>query len=151
MDNLISDVNNLALFLIEFLLIYIPCATGSVLGKLFRSLKHKNALKRSPSKKKKLLKHNIGVALTSATAPSLVILLTDYFLPNGKQLDFITKYSIAMLLGFSGADKVTAYLMNLTNLVTIMQAISKGASGLSELPDMLKIPDDEEDDDEEDN
>lgn len=149
MDNLLSDVNNLALFLIEFLLIYIPCALGSILGKSFRSLKTKNAIKYTPSKKKKILKHNIGVALTSATVPSLVILLTDYFLPNEKQLDYVTKYSIAMLLGFSGADKVTAYLMNLTNLVKIMQAISKGASGLSELPDILENPDDEDIDDEE--
>jgi hypothetical protein len=149
MDKLLIDVNNLIVFVIDFLLIYLPCMIGALFGRRFNQLKEKK-LTKSTNKKKYTIRHTIGMALTSSIVPALIILIAEYLMPGDREMSYTFKYGLAMLLGFVGADRITEYLMNLSNLLKVMKAISDGAPGLSKISDMIEKTDesDEENKDE---
>lgn len=152
MNNLLTDINNLLIFIIEFLVIYLPCMVGALLGRRFNQLKGRNTLKNTSSKKKNTIRYAIAISLTSSIIPALVILISDFLLPDDRKMSYMFKYGLAMMLGFVGADKITECLMNLSNLLRVMRAISNGAQGLSqisEIVDKIDDPDDPESNDKE--
>jgi hypothetical protein len=89
--------------------------------------------KNDRSKKKHTLFGMISFSLSSSIVPSLIILLAEYLLPESTKTNHIIKYGIAMLFGFIGSDRITEYLMNMTNLFKVLKAISEGMNGLSKL------------------
>lgn len=125
-----NDIYNLLDFLFKFALVYIPCVMGAICGIYFKTeYLHKN----DRSKKRRNVIADFGLSLSSSIVPSLVILIAEYLLPEHTQTNHILKYGIAMLFGFIGSDRITEYLMNITNLFKVLKAISEGMSGLSKL------------------
>ena len=130
MNPISADLYKLVDFLFKFALVYIPCIIGAICGIYFKSMYMQ---KNDRSKKKHTLFGMISFSLSSSIVPSLIILLAEYLLPESTKTNHIIKYGIAMLFGFIGSDRITEYLMNMTNLFKVLKAISEGMNGLSKL------------------
>ena len=92
-------------------------------------------IKKNNKSKKPSIMSVLSFALSSSIVPSLIILLAEYLLPETTKTHYIIKYGIAMLFGFIGSDRITEYLMNMSNLFKVLKAISEGMTGLSKLSD----------------
>lgn len=131
MDPIKNDAYNLIDFLFKFSLVYAPCVIGAICGIYFKS----QYLKKNNKSKKPSIMSVIGFALSSSIVPALIILLAEYLLPETTKSHYVIKYGIAMLFGFIGSDRITEYLMNMSNLFKVLKAISEGMTGLSKLSD----------------
>ena len=130
MNTICTDLYNLVDFLFKFALVYIPCVIGAVCGIYFKS---EILPKKDKAKKQKGLLKVIGFSFSSSIVPSLIILISEYLLPDRMTSNHILKYGIAMLFGFIGSERITEYLMNMANLFKVLKALSEGMNGLSKL------------------
>lgn len=130
MNTICTDIYNLVDFLFKFALVYIPCVLGAVCGIYFKS---EILPKKDKTKKQKGLLKVIGFSFSSSIVPSLIILISEYLLPDRMTSNHILKYGIAMLFGFIGSERITEYLMNMANLFKVLKALSEGMNGLSKL------------------
>ena len=130
MNTLSTDMYNLLDFLCRFILVYIPCVIGAVCGIYFKS---EYLPKKDRARKKKSILHALGFSFSSSIVPALIILISEYLLPDKTTVNHILKYGISMLFGFIGSDRITEYLMNIANLFKVFKAVSEGINGLSKL------------------
>lgn len=131
MEPIRNDAYNLLDFLLKFALVYIPCVIGAICGVYFKH--HYLPNKSNKNKKQITIIGTINFSLSSSIVPSIIILLAEYLLPDTTPTNHIIKYGISMLFGFIGSDRITEYLMNMSNLFKVLKAISEGMNGLSKL------------------
>lgn len=135
MDKIWSELNNLCMFAISFLFLYVPCVIGTFCGLRFNQLKTpKTSIK---SKKKTTIRTVIASALVSSIIPTLIILIGEHLFPGAANMSYVVKYALVILLGFIGSDKITTYMMDIVNTLKVMKAIQGGVPGLSDLANDL--------------
>lgn len=134
MDKLTTELSNLVIFIISFLILYLPCVVGTLCGIRFNQL---NEQRLSKTRKKYDVSKTIRTALVSSIVPTLIMMVAEYMFPGAANMSYIIKYALVVLFGFIGADKITTYMMDISNTIKVLKAIQEGAPALASLADVL--------------